>query len=105
MEPLSENAVKIGQTPGTPLWDAQVRPENGRSPASALPAGGEESKTSLSALSSQLQALEAKLAVSGGFDAARVEALKEAIRSGQFQVDADIVADRLIASVRELIGQ
>jgi negative regulator of flagellin synthesis FlgM len=104
VQPLSENAVKIGQTPGKPVWEVHVRADNGRSPAAPAPAASSP-KTTLSALSSQLQALEARLTDGGGFDAARVEALKEAIRSGQFKVDTDIVADRLIASVRELIDR
>lgn len=38
----------------------------------------------------------------GEFDAARVEEIKQAIRDGSFEVDAEVVADRLIASVHDL---
>ncbi|MFN0162091.1 MAG: flagellar biosynthesis anti-sigma factor FlgM [Burkholderiales bacterium] len=38
----------------------------------------------------------------GEFDAARVEEIKQAIRDGAFEVDAEVVADRLIASVHDL---
>lgn len=37
------------------------------------------------------------------FDQARVDAIKDAIRAGQFRVDSDVVADRLLQSVQELI--
>lgn len=40
-----------------------------------------------------------------GVDAAKVEAIKDAIREGRFQVNAEAVADKLIESVRELVGR
>jgi negative regulator of flagellin synthesis FlgM len=36
-------------------------------------------------------------------DAARVQAIRQAISEGRFQVNAEAVADRLIESARELI--
>ena len=38
------------------------------------------------------------------FDAAKVDQVKQAIREGRFDVDAGVVADKMIASVSDLFG-
>jgi len=38
-------------------------------------------------------------------DTARVEEIREAIREGRLEIQADRIADGLIANVRELLGQ
>lgn len=68
-------------------------------------AAGESSVISLSELSSTMQSLETKVAKDPGFDQARVEQIKEAIRSGEFKINPDAIADKLIANVREMVGQ
>ncbi len=40
----------------------------------------------------------------GAFDVAKVERISAAIRNGEFTVDADAIADKLIANARELLG-
>lgn len=58
----------------------------------------------LSDLSAQLHRLENRLASEPGFDTARVEQIKAAIRDGSYQVNAEAVADKVIQSIRELSG-
>jgi negative regulator of flagellin synthesis FlgM len=58
----------------------------------------------ITGVATQLSSLETQMG-DGGFDAAKVEAIKSAIRDGRFQVNAEVVADKLIASVRELVGK
>lgn len=70
-------------------------------PASAPAATGDTIR--ISDLSTRLAALETRMAGGAPFDAGRVEAIKGAIRDGQFKVNAEVVADRLIDSVRELL--
>lgn len=41
----------------------------------------------------------------GSFDAARVAAIREEIRSGRYQVNPGRIADGILASARELIGK
>lgn len=60
---------------------------------------------SLSDLSAQLQELEARLSAEPAFDAGRVEQIKDAIRSGNFQVNAEAVAEGLISSVQDLLAK
>jgi negative regulator of flagellin synthesis FlgM len=40
----------------------------------------------------------------GAVDAARVQEIKQAIADGRFKVNPQAVADRLLATVRELLG-
>lgn len=58
----------------------------------------------LSPLSAQLKSLEQKVASSSVFDAEKVDAIKSAIASGQFKVDAERVADGLITTVKDLLN-
>ena len=54
-------------------------------------------------LSSQLQALSSTVANSSVFDSGKVNEIKAAIAEGRFQVNADKVAEGLMATVRDLI--
>lgn len=60
-------------------------------------------KVELSPLSSQLQSIESNLASDGVFDAARVQEIRQAISEGRFKVNAEVVADRLLDTVKELL--
>ncbi len=54
----------------------------------------------------QLSAVSAQLIASDdgqAFDAARVSEIKRAIADGQFTINAGAIADRLIASAKELV--
>lgn len=74
-----------------------------RKPAdkAATPGGDEASaKVALSSTASSL-------AVGGGadaFDAEKVERIAQAIRDGKFEVNAEAIADKLIANAQELLG-
>ena len=57
-------------------------------------------------LSSSVQSIESGLSGSDGVvNSAHVAEIKQAISSGQFQINSGAIADRLIESVRELLGQ
>jgi len=87
---------------------------NGNSPLPLDPApagkgrsaekAADKSAQPLSGVATQLSTLETQMG-DGGFDAGKVEALKDAIREGRFQVNAEAVADKLIESVRELMAR
>lgn len=70
-----------------------------------LPGSTTGTSVHLSALSTQLAALESSLAAGGAFDAEKVQEIKEAIRSGSLAVHADIVADKMLASLQEMFGK
>lgn len=57
----------------------------------------------LSPISVQLQSITSEVSASGVFDAAKVNAIKSAIESGQFKVNSEKVADGLIDTVKDLL--
>jgi len=79
--------------------DARTQKKTDASPASTANSGN----VTLSAMSAQLQSLEANVAADNVFDADKVEAIKLAISNGEFRIDAGKVADGLIDSVKELL--
>ncbi len=62
-----------------------------------------QDNVTLSNASTQLQALETGVSKASGFDAAKVEAIKQAISEGRFAIKPEAIADNLIASTRELL--
>lgn len=62
-----------------------------------------QSNVSLSNIASQFQVLEAKLATIEAFDVKKVEKIKTAIANGEFEVDTDKVASKLIETARQLV--
>lgn len=78
------------------------RPSQARAaPAGNTAPGG--AKVELSALSSRLHAIEVGLEDAKIVDSARVAEIKQAISEGRFRVNSEVVADRLIDTVKELI--
>ncbi len=41
----------------------------------------------------------------GSFDAQKVERLTRAIRDGHYQIDAQVIADRLLANARDMLDR
>jgi negative regulator of flagellin synthesis FlgM len=82
----------IGPAPTT---EVRLRP-------SSAPIANNGEQVQLSSLASTLQKAEAALAETPTVDRARVEEIKQAIREGRFKVDANRIADGLIAEVRQM---
>lgn len=59
---------------------------------------------SLGSTATQLSKMEASMANTPVVDENKVAEIKQAISEGRFQVNSGVVADRLIQSVRDLIG-
>jgi len=68
-------------------------------------AGKAQDNVTLSSTSTQIQTLSASISEASGFDAAKVEAIKQAISEGKFTINPEAIADKLIASTRELLAQ
>lgn len=71
----------------------------------AAPVGGAQDNVQLSSISTQIQALETGIREASGFDAAKVDAVKQAISEGRYTINPDVIADKLISSTRELLAQ
>ena len=67
-------------------------------------AGASNKASSNVTLSTQVQALTAQVSGASVFDTKKVEEIKAAIASGQFQVNAERVADGLMDTVKDLIS-
>ena len=96
--------MKINGPADTPRLErtSSGKPEAAR-PDGTVKADGWSVK--ISDLASRLQSLESELAAGQPFDAARVEEIKQAIRDGRFKVNAEVVAERLIESMKELLAR
>jgi negative regulator of flagellin synthesis FlgM len=75
--------------------------KSGGAPAQPGSSGGQ--RVDLSPLGSQMAGIEASLADVPVVDTQRVEEIKQAISDGRFKVNPDVIADRLLETVRELI--
>jgi negative regulator of flagellin synthesis FlgM len=63
------------------------------------------SEVKLSPLSEKLKALSSEFSANASFDAEKVAALKAQIANGTFKVDANAVADKMIAEAKEIAGK
>lgn len=63
-----------------------------------------QGKVAIGSVASHLATLESQLST-GDFDAGKVDAIKGAIRDGKLQVNAEVVADKLIASAQALLDK
>ncbi len=93
--------MKIGplEPKSTPAPAASERKASG--PAAATNAEP-SAKVELSASAAALAGAEAN---DGTFDAQKVERLAQAIRDGKFQVNPEVIADKLIANAQEILGK
>ena len=77
----------------------------GAKPASQGGKAPAQDNVTLSSTSTQIQALETSISEASGFDTAKVAAIKQAISEGKFTINPEAIADKLIASTRELLAQ
>lgn len=101
--------MKIGQfenkaaVPTTPI-ERKSGPASHAGAAPGAAASAEPSATvALSSAASQLTVAAGDSA--GAFDAAKVARISDAIRDGKFSVNAEAIADKLIANAQELLGR
>lgn len=66
---------------------------------------GSAARVDISSLSARLQVIGAEMTAEAPVDAARVTEIKQAIAEGRFSVNPERIADGLLASVREMLGQ
>ncbi len=96
--------MKISST-SEPLRPDRVLPQSNEARAATAKSGEpvQTEKVQLSDLASKMAQLESRFG--GEFDAKKVEEVRSAIAEGRFKVNAEAVADRLLASVGELLGK
>ncbi|MGE0557188.1 MAG: flagellar biosynthesis anti-sigma factor FlgM [Burkholderiales bacterium] len=79
--------------------DKNPNARTGEAPARS----GTSASVQLSTLSARMREIETRLGDTKIVDTARVAEIKQAIAEGRFKVNPDVVADRLIDTVRELL--
>lgn len=65
--------------------------------------GSSQDKVQITTLSTQLQAMESSMNNVPVVDSARVDAIKLAISEGRFKINPEIIADSLLATVKDLM--
>lgn len=88
------------KTAGLGVTTTQTRAGKGAEKA----AGTSKSASANVTLSKQVQALSSQVSSASVFDTKKVEEIKAAIAGGQFQVNAERVADGLMDTVKDLIS-
>ena len=69
-----------------------------------VPANQGSSTVNINPVASQLQALEGQLGNEPAVDASRVAEIRQAIRDGKFSINPEAIADKLVASVKDLLS-
>lgn len=92
------------ESSGKPLGGMSVAENRNRvnTPKADTPASS--GKVELSSLSATLQKAEAAIDNTPVVDSARVAEIRQAIAEGRFKVDSSKIADGLINSVRQMLG-
>ena len=97
--------MKIDSSAGklivSPNGESKVARNNANQPAASKSESRDEVQLTSS---SQLQALGGSLEASSPMDSAKVEAIKQAISEGRFKINPEMIADRLLTSVKDLLA-
>ena len=96
-----DNSGKMAAAYGTPVRTAKKDEESVKTEAKR--STGEN--VAINPFASRLQGVEKSAQASEAFDAEKVAAIKAAIASGEFKINAGAIADSLIASTRELLAE
>lgn len=91
----------ISKTIAAPKGESKVVRNNSAKPQGATETGSRNEVQLTS--SSQLQALGGSASTDQPVDTAKVEAIKQAISEGRFKINPEMIADRLLSSVKELL--
>jgi negative regulator of flagellin synthesis FlgM len=97
----------IGSVAGGPQRAAPTPPAGTEAAGAAAPAAAAKPTASAGVtvtLSSTSQAMSAAGNSSDVFNASKVEAMKQAIASGTFQVNAEAIADKMLSNAAEMLS-
>jgi len=101
---MERQIVKITDSKtAPPMPDKAVARPSAQNAAASGSAAGEPIR--LSAMSSELSALETELSASPAFDANKVASIKQAIQEGRFVINSGAIAGKLLSSVQEFLKE
>ena len=119
LEQLAETTNNVNQAPDVVTWTCAISAcqnpkqvqimldqlwEKYNNQTSAPVDNKSADSVTLSPMAQQLKTLQSKVSAEGVFDAEKVNEIKSAILSGQFKVNTEKVADGLIQSVKDMLG-
>lgn len=81
-----------------------VSPEARQAGSAANASAPASDNVELTSASLKLSAIEGSLGGQPVIDSARVSEIKQAIADGKFKINPDAIADKLVASVKELLA-
>ncbi len=102
---MAMNISKIGGAAQPPADPTLSKSDARKDTASPVGPAVKPAEVKLSPLSEKLKMLASEYAASTAFDSKKVDALKDAIANGTFKVNAEVVADKMIAEAGELNGK
>jgi len=94
--------MKIGPLETKPITPAVANDRKSAAAGVAGAAASSEEPSTRVALSPAAKAL-ASSNTDASFDAGKVERVAQAIRDGKFEINAEVIADKLIANAQELL--
>ena len=103
--------MKIGQKPELPGALAQTGlAKQAKSPASAAEGAAKGALAASAAgvpvtVSTAARALDPAARTTGDFDANKVKAVRAAIDKGEFSVDAEAIADKMLSNAQEILSR
>ncbi|WP_171014030.1 flagellar biosynthesis anti-sigma factor FlgM [Chitinivorax sp. B] len=97
-KPITPSGVKPGVTRLPTGSDSKTDTSEAGSKAKA-------DNVELTSTSLRMQALESSLSKQPTVDTARVAEIRQAISEGRFKINTDAIADKLVASVKELLAK
>ncbi|BCB26706.1 hypothetical protein SKTS_15920 [Sulfurimicrobium lacus] len=91
----------VGKLVATPDGQSKVVRNNPKQQSAAKTESRDEVQLTSS---SQLQAMGSGIDTSTPIDSAKVDAIKQAISEGRFKINPEMIADRLLTSVKDLLA-
>jgi negative regulator of flagellin synthesis FlgM len=95
--------MKIGPLESKPSATPVATERKAQSTSGTTAAGGSAEPSAKVALSSA--AMLSTDGADGSFDTEKVKRIAQAIRDGQFEINPEAIADKLIANAQELLGK
>ena len=97
--------MKIGPLDNKPVAPAAASERKSAATPTAAANTAASTEASAKVQLSPAAAVLAKLSADPAFDTAKVDRIAQAIRDGKFEVNADVIADKLIENAAELLGR
>jgi negative regulator of flagellin synthesis FlgM len=91
--------------PASPIGEGSAQAANkGSAKTPSVQQQSSSTSVTLGSTATQLQSMENSMAKAPVVNSAKVAEIKQAISEGRFQMNAGVIADRLLETVQHLIG-